>query len=109
MVPGFREGALQMQKGGKYTLFIPADKGYGDNPQPGSPIPPGADLVFEIELVDFMSREDFQRRLGILQQVIDRKHTSELQSLMRISYAVFCLKKKKRQTHLHLLLYTKNQ
>src|SRR3546814_2541878 len=25
----------------------------------------------------------------------DRKHTSELQSLMRISYAVFCLKKKK--------------
>lgn len=70
MVPGFREGALQMQKGGKYTLFIPADKGYGDNPQPGSPIPPGADLVFEIELIDFMSREDFQRRLNILQQMM---------------------------------------
>src|SRR3546814_4129745 len=27
------------------------------------------------------------------------EHTSELQSLMRISYAVFCLKKKKKQTH----------
>src|SRR3546814_7266470 len=27
------------------------------------------------------------------------EHTSELQSLMRISYAVFCLKKKKRTTH----------
>src|SRR3546814_5985900 len=27
------------------------------------------------------------------------EHTSELQSLMRISYAVFCLKKKKRQHH----------
>src|SRR3546814_5906753 len=27
------------------------------------------------------------------------EHTSELQSLMRISYAVFCLKKKKHQTH----------
>src|SRR3546814_1639192 len=26
------------------------------------------------------------------------EHTSELQSLMRISYAVFCLKKKKRDT-----------
>src|SRR3546814_2869671 len=26
------------------------------------------------------------------------EHTSELQSLMRISYAVFCLKKKKRPT-----------
>src|SRR3546814_7947693 len=28
------------------------------------------------------------------------EHTSELQSLMRISYAVFCLKKKKQQTTL---------
>src|SRR3546814_21086721 len=27
------------------------------------------------------------------------EHTSELQSLMRISYAVFCLKKKKQKTH----------
>src|SRR3546814_975360 len=27
------------------------------------------------------------------------EHTSELQSLMRISYAVFCLKKKNHQTH----------
>src|SRR3546814_3639776 len=34
------------------------------------------------------------------------EHTSELQSLMRISYAVFCLKKKKTQTltHPHMLL-----
>src|SRR3546814_11854099 len=29
------------------------------------------------------------------------QHTSELQSLMRISYAVFCLKKKKRLTNKH--------
>src|SRR3546814_4205025 len=29
------------------------------------------------------------------------EHTSELQSLMRISYAVFCLKKKKSKTHKH--------
>src|SRR3546814_7846055 len=28
------------------------------------------------------------------------EHTSELQSLMRISYAVFCLKKKKKTTKL---------
>src|SRR3546814_3713689 len=27
------------------------------------------------------------------------EHTSELQSLMRISYAVFCLKKKNKQTN----------
>src|SRR3546814_7516435 len=29
------------------------------------------------------------------------EHTSELQSLMRISYAVFCLKKKKKKEHYH--------
>src|SRR3546814_3189143 len=29
------------------------------------------------------------------------EHTSELQSLMRISYAVFCLKKKKQHTSEH--------
>src|SRR3546814_3022581 len=31
-----------------------------------------------------------------LYRVRSEEHTSELQSLMRISYAVFCLKKKKR-------------
>src|SRR3546814_5728726 len=31
------------------------------------------------------------------------EHTSELQSLMRISYAVFCLKKKKIQQHIKQL------
>src|SRR3546814_10599291 len=30
------------------------------------------------------------------------EHTSELQSLMRISYAVFCLKKKKTKKHKHI-------
>src|SRR3546814_1831489 len=34
------------------------------------------------------------------------EHTSELQSLMRISYAVFCLKKKK--TTLHIITRTSN-
>src|SRR3546814_1878454 len=42
--------------------------------------------------------------LAPLEEAYDRleprseEHTSELQSLMRISYAVFCLKKQKKQT-----------
>src|SRR3546814_1493337 len=32
--------------------------------------------------------------VGLLQALRSEEHTSELQSLMRISYAVFCLKKK---------------
>src|SRR3546814_2562282 len=33
------------------------------------------------------------------------EHTSELQSLMSISYAGFCLKKKNKQKHLHYMKY----
>src|SRR3546814_7918266 len=37
------------------------------------------------------------------------EHTSELQSLMRISYAVFCLKKKTYHTHKHTSTSTQEQ
>src|SRR3546814_2884331 len=37
------------------------------------------------------------------------EHTSELQSLMRISYAVFCLQKKKTTTTLNSNLYKQHQ
>src|SRR3546814_2804630 len=51
-----------------------------------------------------------QRRLSLLvlsrPQRMDRseEHTSELQSLMRNSYAVFCLKKKKN-TNINIIIY----
>src|SRR3546814_2306886 len=38
-----------------------------------------------------------QIRDDALQRIRSEEHTSELQSLMRISYAVFCLKKKKKK------------
>src|SRR3546814_7702936 len=39
----------------------------------------------------------------VIRDMVQRseEHTSELQSLMRISYAVFCLKKKKIPNHHH--------
>ncbi len=69
-IPGFFEGLKQMQKGGKYVLFIPADKAYGAEPPQGAPIPPNADLEFEIEVIDMMSQKTFERNLGILQQAM---------------------------------------
>src|SRR3546814_9262929 len=44
---------------------------------------------------------------GLARRFFERseEHTSELQSLMRISYAVFCLKKKKKNKNTN----TKNQ
>src|SRR3546814_7025338 len=38
-----------------------------------------------------------RQRRQFLQESRSEEHTSELQSLMRISYAVFCLNKKKEQ------------
>src|SRR3546814_9440384 len=45
-----------------------------------------------------ISRVDRTRIVGLIerQRMRSEEHTSELQSLMRISYAVFCLKKKKK-------------
>src|SRR3546814_2665935 len=41
--------------------------------------------------------EEIEKKLQSI--VRSEEHTSELQSLMRISYAVFCLKKKKINKH----------
>src|SRR3546814_3905025 len=44
------------------------------------------------------SREDgYRETVKVLSVSRSEEHTSELQSLMRISYAVFCLKKKKHK------------
>src|SRR3546814_10483889 len=45
---------------------------------------------------DYMLEEE--QRLAGIEKPRSEEHTSELQSLMRISYAVFCLKKKNKQT-----------
>src|SRR3546814_2705827 len=49
----------------------------------------------------FIDRAEYLQRLRMDVNAMhgrSEEHTSELQSLMRISYAVFCLKKKKRVT-----------
>src|SRR3546814_1545212 len=45
--------------------------------------------------------QGFDKLFGFVAGSTERseEHTSELQSLMRISYAVFCLKKKKKVQH----------
>src|SRR3546814_3826483 len=49
-------------------------------------------------------RWEFERGVTKLEAAVEgrsEEHTSELQSLMRISYAVFCLKKKIQKTDIH--------
>lgn len=67
VVPGFSKALLQMQKGGKYKVVIPSALAYGD--KGSGPIPPNTDLTFEIELLDFTSRENFEQQMRMMQQL----------------------------------------
>ena len=60
VVPGFSEGLKQMQKGGKYRLWIKPELGYGA--RNAGPIPPNSVLVFDVELIEFLP-------MAVLQQM----------------------------------------
>lgn len=57
IVPGFGQGLVGMQRGGKYRLTIPPELGYGA--EASGPIPANSTLVFEIDLLDFKTAEEF--------------------------------------------------
>src|SRR3546814_3716702 len=59
----------------------------------------GRNMIRPILEITFPSREGHNRLVtSLVDGTRSEEHTSELQSLMRISYAVFCLKKKKNKT-----------
>src|SRR3546814_8378096 len=55
------------------------------------------ELDNDVEFVEAMTVAELHAQLDST-PLRSEEHTSELQSLMRISYAVFCLKKKIRKT-----------
>src|SRR3546814_5255364 len=56
---------------------------------------PGPHTIHRLTLLlEAMAREDHAPGRPLLAALRSEEHTSELQSLMPISYAVFCLKKK---------------
>src|SRR3546814_2290232 len=58
----------------------------------------GNDLVADQIALAHRRRTNMHGFIGHSDMARSEEHTSELQSLMRISYAVFCLKKKKNST-----------
>src|SRR3546814_3545841 len=53
-----------------------------------------------------LMRRFIAEKPGLWAEDRSEEHTSELQSLMRISYAVFCLKKKNKENTTHYTTHT---
>src|SRR3546814_5122564 len=85
---------------GALDLEISKVRQYGALSRAGVAIPRTIAVAGKGRLVQ-AAREAFGKGRFILKPNRGRseEHTSELQSLMRISYAVFCLKKKKENEH----------
>src|SRR3546814_3291755 len=83
----FRSNAAEAARGGKAVL---GDVGGGDRHEVAG-VSPGDRALHRLS---GQRRQQGRRR--------SEEHTSELQSLMRISYAVFCSKKKKKKKNRHL-------
>src|SRR3546814_5433709 len=76
VLPRVKEAGCGLTRGFHRSIYRPKAVHRGLIP----PMP-DVDWIVEPGLIDYAERSE--------------EHTSELQSLMRISYAVFCLKKKK--------------
>ena len=57
LVPGWIEALQLMKPGDEWMLYLPAKLGYGDDAPPGGPIPPGAVLVFRIQLLGVLKHD----------------------------------------------------
>src|SRR3546814_8876872 len=75
----------------------------------GRNVQPGEDLAMHLRRhgIDAAVDNIVRKRQSVGDAIVSRisearseEHTSELQSLMRISYAVFCLNKKNSQQHI---------
>src|SRR3546814_5305501 len=99
------------EQGHVAVAIFPAVVPDGWDPAERESADPGAQLRFVQILLPVMTEARGTRLVdGITNTLADvraavddfarsEEHTSELQSLMRISYAVFCLKKKKTDTN----------
>src|SRR3546814_14485070 len=66
-VEGFAEALKKMQRGGRYKIIIPPEKGYKD--QAAGAIPPNSTLYFDVERPDFRNAAEVRAMMQQMQQM----------------------------------------
>lgn len=61
VIDGWAEGIQEMSRGARFRFWIPPSLGYGENPPPGGPIQADSVIVFDVELLEFISREELMQ------------------------------------------------
>jgi FKBP-type peptidyl-prolyl cis-trans isomerase len=56
VIVGWSQGLLGMKEGGRRTIFVPAELGYGER-QVGEFIKPHSNLIFHVEMLEVRPRE----------------------------------------------------
>jgi len=91
VIRGWEEGIKLLNKGAKATLRIPSDLAYGE--AGAGPIPPGATLIFDVELVDIkkpakpLSISGYQSRhtaSGLKYTIVESKGGKKVEAGMRV-------------------------
>lgn len=60
-IPGFLEGLKLMSKGARYRFWMKPELAYGANSPDPTKIPPNSILVFDVQMIAFISQQQFQQ------------------------------------------------
>ncbi|MEO7768896.1 MAG: FKBP-type peptidyl-prolyl cis-trans isomerase, partial [Ferruginibacter sp.] len=85
VIKGWTDGLSLLKKGGKARLYVPSALGYGAQGA-GADIKPNANLLFDVEVVDVIGREQAKAEAGIQRKKMEeeqRKNMEEAQKAQK--------------------------
>jgi FKBP-type peptidyl-prolyl cis-trans isomerase FkpA len=82
VIPGMSDGLIGMQKGAKGKLYIPSGLAYGPRGA-GGDIAPNANLIFEVEILDMMTKAQVKADNDAKQKINEAKQKQYMDSVKK--------------------------
>ncbi len=82
VIPGMTEGLLGLQKGAKAKLYIPSGLAYGPRGA-GGDIAPNTNLIFEVEVLDILSKVQVKADNEVRQKQMEAKQKHYMDSVKK--------------------------